>query len=419
MIAVATAIGDPGWESAVTAELSRAGSGMEVVRRCVDLADLLTAAAAGVARAVVVSADLRQLDRDAVTKLRVADIAVVGLVAAGDKMAAHRLQQFGVATVLPHNVTSDVVAAAINEAITGRDGDRAALQRDVEATDHEVDGPAAAIGAGRVVAVWGPTGAPGRSTLSVNLAAELVDLGHSVLLVDADSYGGVLGQLLGVPDDAPGVAAACRHASAGTLDAARLAAIELEVAPGLRLLTGIARADRWLELRADALAAVIAMARSFASFVVIDCGFCLERDEAPAFDAAPRRNAATIAALAAADRVVGVASADPIGLSRYVRAVPECLALGGDATLLTVANRLRRDVVGPGEPRRQVVAALGRYADLTDIHVVPDDRESLDRAVAAGRTLAEVAPKSAARAAFREIAVRVAGGRSAGRSRRH
>src|SRR4029079_11771197 len=43
---------------------------------------------------------------------------------------------------------------------------------------------------GSVVAVWGPTGAPGRTTVAVTLADELSRLGSSSLLVDADVCGG-------------------------------------------------------------------------------------------------------------------------------------------------------------------------------------------------------------------------------------
>ena len=42
---------------------------------------------------------------------------------------------------------------------------------------------AAPVRRGRVFAIWGPAGAPGRSTLAVNLAAELSRLGRSTLLV--------------------------------------------------------------------------------------------------------------------------------------------------------------------------------------------------------------------------------------------
>ena len=54
--------------------------GVVVVRRCVDLADLLAAASAGTARAVILSADLRRLDRDALARLATAGVAVIGLV---------------------------------------------------------------------------------------------------------------------------------------------------------------------------------------------------------------------------------------------------------------------------------------------------------------------------------------------------
>ena len=49
-----------------------------------------------------------------------------------------------------------------------------------------------------VVAVWGPTGAPGRTTIAVTLATELAALGITVL-VDADTYGGSVAQAVVVP----------------------------------------------------------------------------------------------------------------------------------------------------------------------------------------------------------------------------
>jgi MinD-like ATPase involved in chromosome partitioning or flagellar assembly len=416
---ILTAVSDPRWESDLTAGLSDGGHGVQVVRRCVDLADLLAAASAGLARAVVLSADLRRLDRDALTRLGLARVAVVGLVAPGDEAAEQRLRQLGVGQVLAHDAptaaVSDAVLAAVGElghaagncALDWADPAGALPQPppfDVGAEPVEVE-----PGAGRLIAVWGPVGAPGRTTVAVNLAAELGRLGYPALLVDADSYGGVVAQLLGVLDEAPGLAAACRLANAGSLDVPRLAGVALEVRPGFRVLTGITRAERWLELRPAAVNVVLNLARSLAAFVVVDCGFCLEQDEELAYDtAAPRRNGTTLAVLDAADDVVGVAAADPVGLARYLRTLPDCAALSA-ASPLTVVNRLRRGVVGPGDPRREVRSALDRYAGIRDLHVIPEDRDALDTAMAAGRTLAEAAPKSAARAAIRDLAAHLAG----------
>ena len=72
---------------------------------------------------------------------------------------------------------------------------------------------------------------------------------------------------------------------------------ELVVSLGsrLQLLTGIARAERWPELRPTALERVLQLTRTRAQFVVVDCGFNLERDEELSFDTtAPRRNGAII-----------------------------------------------------------------------------------------------------------------------------
>jgi MinD-like ATPase involved in chromosome partitioning or flagellar assembly len=417
---ILTAIADAVWEADLVGELSHDGHGVLVVRRCVDLADLLATAPAGLARAVVLSGDLRRLDRDAVNRLRLARVAVVGLVAAGDETTERRLRQLGVSHVQPRDATPEVLSAAVHAAVAAL-AKAPAADADLEWADPARElSPAPALepatevparpGPGTVIAVWGPAGAPGRSTIAVNLAAELAVLVRPTLLVDADTYGGVVAQLIGVLDEAPGIAAACRLANAGTLELDRLAELALVVRPDLRVLTGITRADRWVELRPAALRIVLDQARSLAAVTVVDCGFCLEQDEELSYDtAAPRRNGATLAVLAAADRVIGVAAADPVGLTRYLRALPDCAEVAVHGVSTTVVNRLRDTVVGPGDARRQVRRALDRYAGITDMHVVPDDRAGLDSAVAAGRTLAEVAPKSAARLAIRELARSVIG----------
>jgi MinD-like ATPase involved in chromosome partitioning or flagellar assembly len=424
-IPVLTAVGDPRWEADLTAGLSREDNAVQVVRRCVDLADLLAAAAAGLARAVILSADLRRLDREALSRLELARVAVVGLVAAADESAERRLRQLGVRHVLAHDASAADVAAAVLVAVgelaapvgdgsTMRWGDPTSALPGVPDADPD-DQPPERAGTGRIIAVWGPTGAPGRSSIAVNLAAELGSVDRPALLIDADTYGGVVAALLGLLDEAPGLAAACRLANQGTLDVPRLAQVALEVRPGLRVLTGITRADRWLELRPGAIEVVLAMARCLAAHVVIDCGFCLEQDEELAYDTvAPRRNGATLAVLEAADVVVAVAAADPVGLARFVRTVPDCASIAGGPPT-TVVNRLRRGVIGAGDPRREVTAALERYAGVAEPHVIPDDPTAFDAAMATGRTLAEVTPKSAARIAIRDLAAAISGESSPGR----
>jgi MinD-like ATPase involved in chromosome partitioning or flagellar assembly len=411
---VLTAVTGATWEADLVGELDRADHGVTVVRRCVDLAELLAAAAAGTARAALLSAELRRLDRDAVTRLSAAGIAVVGLFDFGDEVAENRLRELGVGQVLSADAGAGLIAAALRAAADGLSeasvrfdlGDPGAARPRLGTPSPP---PAQPVGRGRIIAVWGPTGAPGRTTVAVNLADEAGRLGISTMLIDADVYGGVVAQYLGLLDESPGVAAATRSASAGTLDAAALARIAWAVTPNLRVLTGLSRADRWPELRPSSLTSVLERSRALAEMVVLDCGFCIEQDEELSYDtAAPRRNGATLALLAAADVVLCVSGADPVALQRTVRALAELREALPDVTPRVVVNRTR-SVVVPGDIHREIAGALDRFAGVRDPVFLPQDAKATDAALAAGRTLAEVASGSSLRAALRDLAGSLAG----------
>jgi Flp pilus assembly CpaE family ATPase len=266
----------------------------------------------------------------------------------------------------------------------------------------------AARGGGRVVAVWGSTGAPGRTTVAVGVADEAARLGVSTLLIDADVYGGVVAQVLGLLDESPGLAGAARQAAGGTLDSASLERLTWTLRPNLRVLTGLARADRWPELRPRAVSAVLDEARRLADLVVVDCSFCVEEDEELSFDtAAPRRNGATLAVLDAADTVLCVSGADPVALQRCVRALGQLTDVLPDTEPLIVVNQVRRGPV-PGDARAEIAEALERFAGREVGCFLPADRVGVDAALASGRTLAEVAPGSPLRSALRSLAARLA-----------
>ena len=418
-VPVLTAVSDARWEAQLVAALERGDLGVAVVRRCVDLADLLATAATGQAQAALLSADLRRLDRDALGRLSVAGVAVVGLVPPGDEEAERRLRQLGVVHVLSSDSSPEDLSAAVMLAVSGAGapsaGERAALADpraalpDLPPPPEPVDLTDTGIGTGRLVAVWGPTGAPGRTTVAVTLASELAALGRSTMLVDADVYGGVVAQVLGLLDEAPGLAASCRLANIGALDLPALADLARTVSPTLRVLSGIARADRWPELRPAALEVVLELCRSLAATTVVDCGFALEQDEELAYDtAAPRRNGATLTVLEAADTVYVVGAADPVGLQRLVRGLAELKEAVPGVQPHVVVNKLRSSAI-PGNAEQEIRGALSRYAGVADVIVVPADVEGLDRALAGGRTLAEAAPSSPARGAVTAMAAALLG----------
>jgi MinD-like ATPase involved in chromosome partitioning or flagellar assembly len=255
---------------------------------------------------------------------------------------------------------------------------------------------------GEVIAVWGPAGAPGRTTIAIAIAAELAAEGFSVVLADADTHSGAVAPSLGLLDEAPGFAAACRLAGTDSLTAAELDRVsERYLSPhgGFRVLTGIGRPHRWPELSGERVAATIAACRSWVDYTVVDTGFSLENDEEISSDLfGPRRNAATISALRAADRVVAVGSGDPVGLSRFLRAHVDLLEIVDAERVTTVMNRIRGSVIGLN-PSAQVEQTLRRFGGIVSPVLVPHDQAALDAAILAGKTLRDVAGRSSARLA--------------------
>ena len=260
---------------------------------------------------------------------------------------------------------------------------------------------------GQVVAVWGPAGAPGRSTLAIELAAELSRGHHHVCLVDADTHAPALALMLGLSDEGPGFAAACRQAERGLLDAAELERIAAPVGVGdgrIDVLAGINRAGRWPELSERRVTGALEACRAWAAHTVVDVASSVERDEEIVSDVidGPRRNAATLAALHAADRVVAVLAADPLGVARFLRAHAELRASIGATPVTVVANRLRPGTLGV-DAHGQIRRTLERFAGIRDVWFVPQDPRSVDAALLTARPVADTAPRSPLTLAVRRL----------------
>ena len=392
-------LGPTPWEGPLIAGLAHPSSRIAIERRCLDTADLMAAASAGRGRIAIVGADSPRLDAEVLARLYVLGVSVVGVV--GDVEAEARLRRWGASDVVMVD-PSDLGAAvgAIAGAVS-----RAAAPVVLTGLPTDVDGSLSGDGRGRIIAVWGPAGAPGRTSTAVSVADEAARAGLRVLLVDADTWAPSVTVHLGIVDDGAGLASACRRALGGGLDSVGLAALAREVRPGFIVLPGLPRAGRWNEVRGSALIEVLRVARSLVDLVVIDCGFSLEADEELVFDTdAPRRNGATFTALESADIVLAVGSADPVGLVRLVNGLADLSDVVPGADRRVLVTRLRESLLG----RRGAAAiadALHVHAGLDAVWCVPDDRAAFDAALRSGRTLADVAPGSPARAVLRGVVV--------------
>lgn len=405
---------------------------VEVVRRCADVAELLSVAGAGSGDVALISASFRGIDREVLRSLAGHGVRVVGVVEAGDESAERTLRQFGVQVFVPPAVpAADLVAALAGAAgragVPGLGGSgpggvelAARMPGDVlslgVAAELTTPSPSVADGAGEgdwggdagasIVAVWGPTGAPGRTTVAVTLAAILAAASVPTLLIDLDTYGASVAQTLGVLDEAPGVASAARLSEHGTLDLLALSRVAPEVSPGLRVLTGLPQTSRWPELRPASVTDMLGIARHLARVVVVDCGFSLENDEELSYDtSAPRRNAATLTALTEADQRIVVGAGDPVGIQRLIRGLAELAEADLTATAVVV-NKVRAGVAG-SHPERSIRDLLARFAGVNELWVVPWAPQECDAALWAGRTLVESAPDSPVVRAVRDIALLV------------
>jgi MinD-like ATPase involved in chromosome partitioning or flagellar assembly len=387
-VAVLLAAGSAAWEAEAVALLADAGQVVHLLQRCLDLADLLGAAATGAAEVAVVSHHLPGLDADSVARLHRDGVRVVAVLdpRGGGRLTSEALHRLDVDLVVgPEDLPA--LAARLREVV--RDQGTPPSYGDPgtdETPDDDGPGDLEAAPAGRLIAVWGTSGAPGRTTTAVALAAEAAARGHSTLLLDADPYGGAVAQHLGILDEASGLLGATRLANSGQLDPSRLAALCRALDPGLRVLTGLPRPSRWTEVRPAAFGEVLAGARRLDDVVVVDTGSGIEPGSDDPFEAGPNRDETTRTVLTEADAVVAVVAPDPVGMQRAARALVDLAELRPSGADVVAVNRMRPTL---GWDRRDVVGLLGRVAPAAQVAFLPDDAAAADRALVTGRTLVE------------------------------
>jgi MinD-like ATPase involved in chromosome partitioning or flagellar assembly len=371
------------WESEA---LQRLGGrpGLVVLKRCVDVTDLMATAATGQARVAVLSLEAPGLDPAAVDHLRRHGVATVAVVET-DGGSDDRVARLGAVVTIDAR-SLDRLPDTVHAAAAPGDADEPTR-----------GGPLAARGSGQVVAVWGPAGAPGRTTVTLGLAGELARRGADPLVVDADPWGGAVGQHLGVLDEVAGLLACARLGPATELPG-RFLGLQRRVA-GLRVVTGLPRADRWVEVRDGTVEAVLGLGRRQGD-VLVDTGFSLEHDPADEYAGRAGRNAMTLEALATADTLVVVGSADPVGLSRLARALVEVDEHTGGRPAHVVVNRMRASL---GWSESDVAGTVRGFGSVAGLHFLPEDRAAVDRAMVAGRTLAEGGDSALTRAFARLV----------------
>ena len=254
---------------------------------------------------------------------------------------------------------------------------------------------------GKIIAVWGTHGAPGRSTLALALAAYLNEQG-STILVDCDINAPAQVQLLGLPEDSSGLASAARLATHGELDSTRLVQTLLSAKADLQVLTGLGRSGRWRELPVASMNKVWEVCRHTAEYTVVDLSGGLEEERVEDFAMEPDHDAVAAALLEQADLTLIVGAADPVGIRRLIQLLnSNRQAVGGRSQV--VVNRVRSSTAG-ADPNTAIGSVLARYASASDIVYVPADYRLFDKALMQAQPVAVVESRSAAAKSIAKLA---------------
>jgi pilus assembly protein CpaE len=263
--------------------------------------------------------------------------------------------------------------------------ERAAVQKAVARVSTAAQTDGAVDARSPLIAVLGPKGGVGKTTVATNLATTLAAAGRRVLLVDLDLQFGDVGLVLGVPPDRT------IHdlvTSQGRLDGESLAGFIGRTADGVDVLLAPARPDQAEAVTSERLGEVLDVATREYDAVVIDTP--------PAF------TSATITAVDRAQHLVMVGSLDLPGLKNMKVGLETLDLMGVDrGRILTVLNRANSKVGLLGHEVKQV---LGGTPDVS----IPSDR-ALPRSTNSARAIVAADPRSAPAKALRALGQRIAG----------
>lgn len=368
---------------------------LNVSRRCADSAEVLAAALAGVGDVALIDSQLG-VDRSFLHRLRKAGLMPI-VVAPAHQHAA--LKDMG-AQVL-HSETDNLLAALL-EIID--DESPPAPIIDVEREEPRTK---------NVIAVMSPWGAPGRTTVAVNLAAELASRGGNPLLIDADLWGASIKQYLGLEPDGAGLAAAIRGVERGTFDSEGLVRLTEECS-GMAVLGGINKSDRWREVSGAALTSFWEVVYTWPGYVVIDSPVKIptgDDDAVGTFGPAPNNMWDSI--LEIAQDVCLVGTADTVGIHRFVN-----FYLDGDVpSPHAIINRVRASAAGP-RAKESIHELLARFAGVSRPVLIPED-DAVDKAILNSSPLLATTPRTPARQAFEELTDRFLPQRKRARNRKN
>ena len=221
----------------------------------------------------------------------------------------------------------------------------------------------------KVIAVSGPHGSTGKTTVSINLALELAAERYRVLLIDGDLRAGSIANNFLLADLPAGLPGAIRIASQNRFDLEQLERLSVEVKKSnLVIMPGFSNPPEQ-EVRDDAMVAILEVARQSFDYTVVDLG-SISTAGCPS-------EAFTEAVFKIADSQLFVCLAYPIGIFRLLATEQKLLEVSTNSQLLM--NRVRNSVITSA--RREIAITLQRLSQLEVASYLPDDPQQIDQAM--------------------------------------
>ena len=375
-----TLAGDPEREADLAPRLATEPS-LDLYLRCVDRVELLAAMRSGEIDSIVAVGAPSWFDAEAAAEAGRGGIRVVGI--ADNSLETEALQQRGASVLNAHATVGEIVDAC-------RFANPASMPPSITTESRP----------GRVIAVWGPKGAPGRTTIAIELSHALAETAEGTVLMDADPYGGDVLQMLGVVEELPTVVWAAAAAASADGRSDFIANLRRVGRHGPLLVPGLPRADLWPEVSDYGYAELIKLLAAQTRFLVVDIGFCFESQGS--FGGPDGRNGMALATLERADRVIAVCRGDVVGIKNFIWSFESLRDHVDEERVSIVLNRVR----GEG---RELGELLFRHTGVRPTVLIPDLPTDCSKAVEQGKAIHEVRPASDLCSQTRLLAERLGG----------
>ncbi|MFT0847461.1 hypothetical protein VR010_06855 [Actinomycetaceae bacterium L2_0104] len=395
--------------------LARLDPAVPVLRRCADMIELIACAQAGIGEIAVVD----DIDVTTASELHGRGLRIVGVMQRMDPGAGRHVGCDAIASPF----ADDVVACVLNlqemrilrpdndgsdeKERFGRSapGGRQSQVRSeaLEVRSRSDDGEFASFPGtpprGKIIAVWGSVGSPGRSTVARELACAL-GVNAPTLLIDADVHAPSLAQLLGLDQETSAIVAVARAINMGEDDAAVVRRASIPLA-GIDFLPGLNTGRRWREIPRPVADKLWDIVRAGWECIVVDCAAEVEVQE---YGFEMERDGVTLSLLETADEVIVVGQAGPLGLRRLIDQLDHADGLGIAKPQIVVTKTGHRQMNGSAE-----IAAVLAESGRQNAFCIREDGENLTRAENQGAALREISPGCACAKDIAALAARLEG----------